>query len=537
MQTQDNMNSFGNMNIVGSIGNFINFAVVSTIVTFVLKTYISNIETQIDETLMFYGILSILSVIVVYLNDVQMNERSMKVVLEFHEKQVKKYSNMDKRSKEKSTIHVFSDKLERAERAIQSKYTWGASVMISVGSSLVGFCYIVIKHKQYKILFAFAFVHICWYFFITKGMMSKINIMRTTNREKRETLNDILSLLLIRIHSDQCSVSQYVPTYSKLEKMDTEQANYWLFVTSLQSLPNYIIMILIAYFVTNKLYLVLYIICNNLTGSIESALHFVNQYNTIQNDLKSLEEFWEGKTFDDKHTQKDIEHNISLYGCVNNFLVIEKPLTVIQGDRIIIDGGSGSGKTTLVKGLLGYLDGLTYSSGNHPLCYKNKIMYMYQNAIEYLPTVRTTIRQLFYDEEDDNLIFDALKTVQLVGWFDKVMRSNLDIMIEERISGGQKRRLCLAITVYQAKKYQVQWLILDEPDAALEDDLSQQMLVEVMNSFPNVTIFMILHMCKCRLEHLGINKKWYVENELVKQVDNDLEQQKALDIDWNLIDL
>jgi ABC-type transport system involved in cytochrome bd biosynthesis fused ATPase/permease subunit len=495
-------------------------AILTTVIDFGLNTYISNVETQISETLLVFGILSIVGVAVGYIDNITIRKYTTNLVLKFERTQIEKYASMDVQSKEKRTIGAFIEKLNRAMWAINSRYTWGISVATGVISSLVGFCYIVIKYKQYTILLMFAVVHFCWYWFLTKDMMQKIDEKRTANRVKMDTLYDISSLMATRIHNNECSVDDYMKKKLELEYMNQEIDNYWTFVTSCQRLPNYIVVILIACFVDPKLYLVLYIICNNLSGSIGSALNFANQWKTSQNDIKGLEEFWDGKTFDMEYTQKNIPSYVSLSGYINNFLSIveDKPLTVNQGDNIIISGVSGAGKTTLIKGMQGHVLGLNYDTKNHPLCYKDQIMYMSQNAREKLPTSRTTLRQLFYDEVSSKLITEALKIVQLTSWFTNTMESNLDKLIEEKLSGGEKTRLCLAIALYKARKNKVKWLILDEPDSGLEQKLSVALLKSAMDNFQDVTIFLIVHMCGCQLKHMGIKKEWNVANKEINEL-------------------
>jgi ABC-type multidrug transport system fused ATPase/permease subunit len=560
--------------------------ILTTMIDFVVKSLTANIETRITESLLLFGILSAIGIMTSFVNTIMMTKISKTSVLDFEHQQFKKYASMDRQSKEKSTMSAFREKLNRAGWAISNRYKWGVGVCISLSSSFVGFVFIVVTHRQYFILLMFISVHIGWYLSLTKNMIVTIDARRTVNRKRRSCLSDLSNLLATRLHNGESSCNELMAKKEEIMTIQTTLDDYWSFVTSCQSLPNYIVVILIALCVNPSLYLVLYIICNNLNNSINNALHFANQYKTQANDLKDLAEFWEDKTFDTEYPQHLIPCTISLSGRANNFLSIgdndsidksiprivnpgdnnliplivnegnnnrvplivnegnnnrvplivnegnnnrvplivnegnnnRVPLIVNQGDKIIISGASGSGKTTLIKAMQGHVKGLEYTTQIHPLSYRDSIMYMCQNARETVPTSRTTLRELFYDETNSQLILDALHIVQLTQWFNTTIRT-LDIVIEERISGGQKTRLCLGIILYKARKNNVQWLILDEPDSGLDPMLSPQLLKDVIGGFPDVTIFLIVHLCECQLKTLGIKKHWVVENQMVRCIE------------------
>lgn len=484
-------------------------------VDFVLKAVISKVETQISEQLLIYGFLCIISTLLNHWANLSVKSHATELMVNFEKEQVDKYDRMDKTSKEKSTFSAFTEKLTRAKWAINAKYTWGMMCISSVVSSLVGFCYIVMVNKQYVILFVFFLVHGLWYYFITKDMMKTINDKRQSNRKERSRLYDIVHLLGVRFHNGECSSSDLLEKKVELHMLETGMDGYWSLVTTLQALPNYIVIISIALFVDKTLYLVLYLICNNLTNSISNALGFMNQYNTFQDDLKRLEEFWDDKCFEKEYDQYDIPDIFTLSGFLSEFLTVTY-LTIKQGDAIIISGLSGAGKTTLIKGLIGYIPGIVLSTSLHPLSYRKKIMYMCQDARGNVPTSKPTVRELFYGETNDVRIIDSLETVELTTWYIDVLHKNLDLPIEEKISGGQKTRLCLAITLYKARKENVKWLILDEPDSGLDPELSPKLLKKVLSSYKDMTIFLIVHMCECKLRELSITTEWRVEDSQVK---------------------
>jgi len=137
---------------------------------------------------------------------------------------------------------------------------------------------------------------------------------------------------------------------------------------------------------------------------------------------------------------------------------------------------------------------------------------MRQNIRELTPTTKVTIRQLFNDEIDDLVIIKALENANNKLWFDNVMKGQLDTPIGELciISGGEKTRLCFAITLYQLEKNNCQWLILDEPEQGLDPEMGPEMIIKSFEIYKNVTIIMITHMCECKIKKLNVTCNWKI---------------------------
>lgn len=499
---------------------------------FLFSAFLSKIETEINETILTYAILSIVNICLNCYTQNVMENYSTEMVLDFDKNQIEKYGKMDKKSKEKNNFGSFGEKLSRAKNIIFSRYTWGFSCMSSLLSSLVGFCYIIITHNQYHILASFFVFHGMWYYFVTKNMMNNIDTMRQKNREKKNKLYDIIHLLEVRFHNDECLSNDLLEKKKELILIERELNKYWSFLTAVQTIPNYAILILIALCVDKTLYMTLYLISNNLTSSMSSGLYFANQYNIQKTDMKNLEDFWIEKTFKKEYDNVNIPKNINITGILNNFLHVEN-INIKKGKKYLISGLSGSGKTTFIKGLIGDIDGLTFTDITditditdnecfqkekviyHGLNFRKQIMYMSQDVRSAIPTSKTTIRELFYNETNDQLIFDALNIVELGHWFANTLKNNLDLQINEAISGGQKTRLALSITLYKAKINNAKWLILDEPDAGLDPELTPRLLKNVLNHYKALTFFLVVHMCECRLAELKINEEWKVENNSI----------------------
>lgn len=493
------------------------------IIQFVLTTIIANAETNISEGLKLFAILSLINELIGCTLSFVSNYYSMKLVTDYHKTQLEKYSKMSKASKEKDTIESFMEKMTRAQWAIRSKYTWGVTSVMLLISSVCNFFFIISVNRQYKILVLFVFVHICWYLFVTKNMVNQLDKKNKTMREKRKEIHDLQSLLTKKLHNGQCEVFKVMKNKEENEILMNEINNYWSITSSLQKVPNFIIIFFVSFIIKKELSIVLYIICNNVTKSISAFLNYANQYKTNQNDIEEINNFWIDKNFDADYTQLLIPCTLKFWCAVENIISVNftHPLTINKYEKILIRGKTGSGKTTLLKALLGHILGGHYDSGDNPLSYDKKIQYMCQKARESVTVVNIKLRQLFDDEPNNESILKFLEIVGLSKWYSETIKG-LDIPIGNKISGGQHTRLCIAITLYNAQNRNAQWIILDEPDAGIDSEDCPNLMKDIINAFPRVTIFFIVHLCDCQLEKIGIKKEWRVENGTVTELNYDI---------------
>jgi len=279
----------------------------------------------------------------------------------------------------------------------------------------------------------------------------------------------------------------------------------------------FIILISFIYFDENKLQMIV-IIFIKIRNTVSNTSHFLNQWKTMQNDVKAIEDFFDNKTFCVRSLQIDIPDTLSFTSSIvrNTTKILTKPETQIivnKGDVIVLSGPSGCGKTTLIKGLLGQIEGIIYDNGYPSDSYISKIAYMRQNIREVTPMVKVTLRNLFSDDSDCNLIKKVLNYAKIYDWFQNQMNENLDIPIGELCtpSGGEKTRICFAMTLYRLEKNKCSWLILDEPEQGLDPELAPDMLTTAFKQYPEISIIMITHLCDCRMKTLNITHKWTID--------------------------
>ncbi len=100
-------------------------------------------------------------------------------------------------------------------------------------------------------------------------------------------------------------------------------------------------------------------------------------------------------------------------------------------------------------------------------------------------------------------------------WFNDTMKRDLDAHIGIKISGGEKARLCLAVMMYKVITKNAQWLILDEPEQGIDQELAPEMLRGIFREFPDLTIFLITHLCECKMGYLGVTAEWKIVDKSI----------------------
>jgi ABC-type multidrug transport system fused ATPase/permease subunit len=485
------------------------------ILDFILNHFSMMMETDIQSNIMYFGLLSMISLFLDYYGQHVLKQLSHAKKMEFLKKYIIKYEQLDQQSKEKGDPLSFKTLLDQASSVIEMKFNWRINVMLNFITTLFSVSYIIIINSQYMMLLIFTIINLSWYFIMIKNMMIELTSIKEVGRVERTILNDLSTLIMIQLHSGYAKIDCLLDNYTKQWFSNNKREIQWDKVSRTQRFPNKLVYIIIPFLVDPKLIISIYIVFKNLNSSISSIMGYMNQYKTFENQLQSLEDFFTAKTFIKTPQQMPLPKSFSFFGKVENLFTISNNLDISQGDRIRIEGPSGSGKTTFVKWLMGFVGEITYSEKQKPMSYNNDIIWMRQEIREYTPVRNTSIRQLTNNEMNDALIIKCLTIVGLLDWFHDTMKSQLDEKIHSKISGGEKTRLCIAITLIQLINTNGHMLILDEPEQGIHPEFASKLLQRIFNEFPTITILIITHLCSCQIQKIKFNKKWIFKNGTV----------------------
>jgi ABC-type multidrug transport system fused ATPase/permease subunit len=485
------------------------FAVVA--LEFGMSVTLSHFQKNISNTMFFFALVSVISVIIGAVKNSILRDIGHIANIDYCRSQWKRYSQLDLASREKQPLDEFTRKLARAINATTSIISWGLNVITSATASLAGLIYIVVTSDSIITIILLIVINFVWFKTITRFFVKKYDEQKKKSRTIRDETESLCRLYSYRIHDfeDEC-IDQYIACEKATLDAFTKTDSMWSIASGMQQMPNFIVMMIIPYFVADAtLYPIFVMVFTDFGNSVRNVSYFMNQWDSISKDIEDMNSFWKDKTNRIITVQENIPDQLDVnIHLVNN--VVAKGLHIRKGGRYNIRGESGCGKTSLVRALIGQTNGAVLSSTDNPGAYKDKIVYMRQGAIDSIQLSKSSIRRLFYDCTDNDLIVRCLYMTRAEKWFENTMEKNLDTHIGIKISGGERARLCLAVMMYKVITKNAQWLILDEPEQGIDQELAPDMLRGIFREFPDLTIFLITHLCECKMEYLGVTTEWKI---------------------------
>jgi ATP-binding cassette subfamily F protein 3 len=169
-------------------------------------------------------------------------------------------------------------------------------------------------------------------------------------------------------------------------------------------------------------------------------------------------------------------------------------LILAPGDRIALLGANGAGKSTLVKLLAGQIAPL---AGERIAAKDLAIGYFAQHQLEQLDPSASAVAHLLRLEP----ALGEKAARDFLGGFGFAGERALEPVAP--FSGGEKARLCLALTVFQRPNL----LLLDEPTNHLDLDM-REALTEALNDFAGAVVLVahdraLIRACCDTLLHVG----------------------------------
>lgn len=174
---------------------------------------------------------------------------------------------------------------------------------------------------------------------------------------------------------------------------------------------------------------------------------------------------------------------------------------ITSGQKISIMGASGIGKSTLLNIILGFIrpdkghvivDGKKIKEDNVML-WRNILGYVGQTSFILNDTLKynLTLDENKKEFLDNKKILDILKICCLDN-FLKDIDYNLNYNLGEKgafLSGGQRQRICIARSLLSNPKL----LVLDEATNSLNEKLEAQILNNIINKFPDISLIIVSH--------------------------------------------
>jgi ABC-type transport system involved in cytochrome bd biosynthesis fused ATPase/permease subunit len=140
---------------------------------------------------------------------------------------------------------------------------------------------------------------------------------------------------------------------------------------------------------------------------------------------------------------------------------------------------------------------------------KCRTMVLQDSNMDYRSTIYSMITDIDEDEvkrertpEIDALVWELLRLVQIEDFIRNALEGDLDVAMENKLSGGQKTRLLLARALYRVHLRSSSLLILDEPDKGLPAETTLTIIENIIKWYRSRGIlFLTLHTERAHLLH------------------------------------
>jgi len=451
------------------------------------------------------------------------------IELKFKEQGYAKYDNLSFESKNKTSPNDFQRKMDDAISAMITIIDWGIPQLLGMISAIISCIFIFIKEKLYLLGIIIVSINSIAYFSIIRNLQKDFFEGRQKRKKEENKICNIKSLYLPLFQYKEKTVKDMLALDEKIVDGTLMNNKQWKKISLTTIFTNNIpILLLGLLYNISTIKLLLMLSClQQFRDAVSGMMNFLNWFSRIEMDYNNYQIFWDELDFSEDPIKKELPDVVSIKNVdikQSNFNVKfhhnTTEIMIKRGERILVRGKSGHGKTTLINAIMGKIKGIKLSSDEIENYYHHFVEF-YQTIKEKMPSSSITIRQLFNDEKDDNIIIHCCKLCQIYDFvtnlslrgkttndeiIDIEFMNVLDIDIQERISGGQKSRLALATRIYRLLKENKKILVLDEPEQGSDPEIAYCILNNIVElcQEKNAILIVISH-----LELIESSVQWH----------------------------
>ena len=476
------------------------------------------------------------------------------IQIKFYKNYTYQYDKLTYECKNSKTHSLFIENVRNAYHSIEHVIDWGLIQSLSLISAFISVFITFSKKNLLKYLIIFLIIYNLLYYLVIKKKQEEYYKVQKENQSKRTQNNTKEYLYSIPFQYKEISPDFMINikenTLNGNLKADLSW-NYFLIFN--ESMIEFISMILIYVCSTDiKTFMLIIISMNELSGAVQGLSSFITTYQRLLSDYNNFEEFW----YKDLEFEKDFiklsisDHKVEIDNIEilrgDNYSIkkdksIDK-LEILPKMKFLIQGPSGHGKSSFLKGIFGLIKTSTinfsYGTG---IQYYHSVSDYFQEIKERMPSSKVSIRDYFKGNIDN----DIIKYYLLQAWrqeeYDRIIDSikenksvnnsdenehliNIDesihpydMLINEKLSGGQKSRLILWTRGYNVDTSKKEIIILDEPCPDVDFDSYIDNLKRFYEKYEHCAIFLIGHLCECKRKALNINfdTELWIEDGLI----------------------
>lgn len=430
------------------------------------------------------------------------------------------YSLRYRDRKSTDNMESFADKVETAGNVMTSVLTWGIPIIVRSMVSIVSASMVLVWSGYGYIIPMAVILYGGFYKYYLSRRREELGIIRTERKRVQEIEDTIRKFRLQQFQNRQRDAGDLEKMLAPREGYELLFAKGWegiafdvvifsTVITTLWLIPE---MGNLSRFLTARA------VYDGFRQAIVMVAHFGNQ---MASRLKDFDKYkaWYDKCASPEETsfQKTFPKEGLRYQSVSirfpsTFELTASSLSIHTGDRIMIRGPSNAGKTQLLNAIQGLTDGAVMEKGV-PAEFSSNFEYMNQQTREGIPTTGITLRQLLDGESNEKMIAELVKVAMVEHQFRE--SADYDRKLDE-LSGGERMRISIAYTLWQAQKYGRRVVIMDEPDQGLDEDKRIQMLglVSEYVRTRQMALLVVFHGSDSDIPYLrGFDKTWVFEHQ------------------------
>ncbi len=465
-----------------------------------------------------------------------------------------RYDTLSYQSRNQLSGQEFARRLDDGGWALIQFANWGVPKVISMIVAIISTMWVFYRENMLNMMLLLIAGNIVLYYLVTKKLQERYTKERDTVKEIRQTTYSMIDAKMPSFEAGSVPASKIIDLKTKLIRQEHIPSTTMTWISMVTNVGNGLPMLLFLVHDTIDIsgFLLFTNIYRTFTNSLSQFMSFFNQYGSMEARHDNCQDMWNGLEYKDKPTQIPVPpviniESVNMSHVTSKFSLTGNKMQIVQGSTNLIVGPSGGGKSTFINGILGKIAGITLDV-NRPENYYGSVAECYQDIRGGTPTKNITIRQLFDDETDDELIKWCLDQCCALSWALQLgykkktnpnrhsMMANLmqyvfgrfmwlpkkkekiddveaqlyndkekeqekdphifDRMIQQKHSGGEKSRLVIATKLYQLLKKGGRIFVMDEPEQGSDPDIAYRLVQNILKACRerNVTVICCSHL-------------------------------------------